>query len=315
MRPAIAATCLPALLALAPAAGALPRISAVACFSGDAPPALAQAWTLSPLLLPPALFALLYFAGVVRLWTRAGVGRGISVAEAGAFLAGAAVFFLATAWPLDAYGAWSLAAHMGQHMLLLAVAPPLLLAGRPVAGIAHALPRGWARQLHAWTGPTHRCLADRLGPATLAHVAVLVLWHVPAAIAIALTDPLLHFAMHLAFLLAGLWFWMAVWHRIREPQVGAGAGLVALVTVTMVMGFTGALLTFAPRILYPAYALRAPQIGLDPLADQQLAGLLMWVPSCLPYLAGGLWLLVHGFGRLRRRIGGATAGPSAGGVS
>jgi len=298
MRPPLAIAWL--LLAVAPAAGALPRINAAACFSGDAPPALAQAWTLSPLLLPPALLAALYFTGVARLWHRAGVGHGIALAEAGAFLAGAAVFFLATAWPLDAYGAWSLAAHMGQHMLLLALAPPLLLAGRPLAAIAHALPGGWSRRLHAWTTPAHRWLAARLGLATIAHAGVLVLWHVPSAVAIALSDPLLHFAMHLAFVLAGLWFWIAVWQRIREPDTGVGAGLVALVTVTLVMGFTGALLTFAPRILYPAYGLRAPLLGLDPLADQQLAGLLMWVPSCLPYLAGGLWLLLHGFERLRR---------------
>lgn len=304
MRVPVALACLPALLATAPAA-ALPRISAVACFSGDAPPALGQAWTLSPLLLPPALLAALYFSGLARLWRRGGTGHGITHWEATAFAAGAAVFFLATAWPLDAFGAWSLAAHMGQHMLLLAVAPPLLLAGRPLAGIAHALPKTWARALHAWAAPAHRWLAARLGLATIAHAGVMVLWHVPSAIAIALSDPLLHFAMHLAFVLAGLWFWIAVWQRIREPDTGVGAGLVALLTVTLVMGFTGALLTFAPRILYPAYALRAPLLGLDPLADQQLAGLLMWVPSCLPYLAGGLWLLLHGFDRLRRLHGAA----------
>ena len=296
------------LLALAPEAQALPRITAAACFAGDAPPALWQAWTLSPLLLGPLVLLVLYVAGVARLWRQAGVGRGIPVAAAGALLAGALVFFLATAWPIDAYAGWSLAAHVGQHMLRLAVAPPLLLAGRPLAGIAHALPRGWSQRLHAWAAPVHGWLADRLGLATVAHAGVLVVWHVPAAIAVALADPLLHLAMHAAFALAGMWFWIAVWRRIREPEAGVAPALVALVTVTVVMGFTGALLTFAPRILYPAYALRAPLLGLDPLADQQLAGLLMWVPSCLPYLAGGLWLLVHGFERLRRQHGGAAAG-------
>ena len=296
------------LLALAPEAQALPRITAAACFAGDAPPALWQAWTLSPLLLGPLVLLVLYVAGVARLWRQAGVGRGIPVAAAGALLAGALVFFLATAWPIDAYAGWSLAAHVGQHMLRLAVAPPLLLAGRPLAGIAHALPRGWSQRLHAWAAPVHGWLADRLGLATVAHAGVLVVWHVPAAIAVALADPLLHLAMHAAFALAGMWFWIAVWRRIREPEAGVAPALVALVTVTVVMGFTGALLTFAPRILYPAYALRAPLLGLDPLADQQLAGLLMWVPSCLPYLAGGLWLLVHGLERLRRQHGGAAAG-------
>ena len=293
------------LLALAPGAWALPRITAAVCFAGDAPPALGQAWTLSPLLLGPIALFLMYAVGVARLWRQAGAGRGVSVWEAAAFGAGALVFLLATMWPLDAYAAWSLAAHVGQHMLLLAVAPPLLLAGRPLAGIAHALPKAWSRRLHRWAGPVHGWLAGRLGMATAAHAGIMVLWHVPAAIAVALSDPLLHFAMHAAFVLAGMWFWIAVWRRIREPEAGVAPALVALVTVTVVMGFAGALLTFAPRILYPAYALRAPLLGLDPLADQQLAGLLMWVPSCLPYLAGGLWLLVHGFDRLRRQHGGA----------
>lgn len=75
------------------------------------------------------------------------------------------------------------------------------------------------------------------------------------------------------------WFWIALWRRLREPAVGAGAGLVALVAVTLAMGFTGALLTFAPRILYPAYALRASQIGLDPLADQQAAPAIALQPA------------------------------------
>src|SRR5690554_3940751 len=279
MKGSIAIGGLPALLAWAPGALALPRITAMACFSGDAPPALRQAWTLSPLLLGPGALFALYLVGVARLWRQAGVGRGVSMKEAGAFLAGALVFLLATLWPLDAYAAWSLSAHVGQHMLLLAVAPPLLLAGRPLAGIAHALPRKWSRRVHGWTAPVHDWLARRLGMATVAHAGIVVVWHVPAGIAVALADPLLHFAMHGAFVLAGMWFWIAVWRRIREPEAGVAPALVSLVTVTAVMGFAGALLAFAPRMLYPAYALRTPLLGLDPLADQQLAGLLMWVPS------------------------------------
>jgi putative membrane protein len=71
--------------------------------------------------------------------------------------------------------------------------------------------------------------------------------------------------------------------------------------VMMQMGFLGALLTFSGRVLYPVYAGRAPQLGLDPLVDQQLAGLVMWVPACLPYLAGALWLLARELRRSGRR--------------
>ena len=59
-------------------------------------------------------------------------------------------------------------------------------------------------------------------------------------------------------------------------------------------------MTFSRRALYPFYVERAPQLGLDVLFDQQLAGLVMWVPSCLPYLAGAIWLLAREFGRLRQ---------------
>lgn len=68
----------------------------------------------------------------------------------------------------------------------------------------------------------------------------------------------------------------------------------------MQMGFLGALLTFSRRPLYPHYAARAPELGLDVLLDQQLAGLVMWVPACLPYLAGAVWLLAREFARPRR---------------
>lgn len=269
---------------------------------GGGPPDLGSAWSLSPwLLLPLALCLGLYAAGLARLW-RGGLGRGIRPAEAAAFAAGAGCLFLATVWPLDAYGEWSLAAHMAQHMLLLALVPPLLLAGRPLAALASALPATWARGLHR-AGRPLRPAAGALAAAAVAHSAAMWAWHLPAALELALARESVHWAMHASFLAAGLWFWSALWRCIREPRAGAGPGVVAIVAVMMQMGFLGALLTFAPRVLYPVYALRAPEAGLAPLADQQLAGVLMWVPSCLPYLAGAVWLTWRGLARLDRLHG------------
>lgn len=266
------------------------------------PPTLATAWTLSPWLLVPLIAAvLLYVVGLARLWRRAGAGRGIRLPALSAGTLGLLALLAATVWPLDAFGAWSLGAHMAQHMLLLALVPPLLLAAKPVAIAANALPVGVSRALHtAFAVPAAR-LADALAPAAIAHSAVMWLWHLPRATAAALHSEPLHWAMHASFLLAGLWFWAALWRRLRDPDAGAGSGVVALVAVMMQMGFLGALLTFAPRPLYPVYLDRAPAVGLDPLVDQQLAGLVMWVPSCLPYLVGALWLLWRGFERLERR--------------
>ncbi|MBW3549300.1 MAG: cytochrome c oxidase assembly protein [Proteobacteria bacterium] len=280
--------------------------SAALAHGPEEAPTLATAWSLSPWFLVPALALLaLYLLGLGRLWRRAGPGRGVSPVEATAFAAGVLALFLAAVWPLDAYGEWSLAAHMGQHMLLLAFAPPLLLAGRPMAGIAHALPRAWSGPLHRAVAGVHARAVAGLAPATAAQAAVMGLWHLPAATAAALADDGVHWLMHGSFLLAGLWFWAALWHRVREPSAGVGPALVAIVVVMMQMGFVGALLTFSRRALYPVYAERAPVLGLEVLADQQLAGLIMWVPAALPYLIGGLWLMRQGLQRAERRQAGA----------
>jgi len=286
---------------LALAAAATP-LSAAAHDGGHGVPSLATAWTFSPLLLVPlVLFVVLYVAGLWRLWRGGHVGRGVSLAEASAFAGGVLALLLATVWPFDALGEWSLAAHMAQHMLLLAVVPPLLLAARPRAALAAALPPDWSRVLHRLAQACAIAPLRSLAAATLANVAVMWGWHSPAALELALASEAVHWLMHGSFLVAGLWLWSLLWQRIRDDASGGAlAGTVAIVVVMMQMGFLGALMTFSRRSLYPFYAERAPELGLDVLADQQLAGLIMWVPSCLPYLAGAIWLLAREFGRLRQ---------------
>lgn len=269
---------------------------------GEHAPTLAHAWSLSPWLLVPAGIALaLYVAGLTRLWHRAGIGRGVRVPAVAGFAAGVAALFFSLVWPLDSLGEWSLAAHMAQHMLLLALAPPLLLAGRPIATFAHALPPRIGALLHRTCERMHMRMVQALAAATAVHVTVMGLWHLPAATSAALGNEAVHWAMHASFLLAGLWFWAAMLRRIRDVETGVGPGLVAIIAVMMQMGFVGALLTFSRRPLYAAYVERTPALGLDALSDQQLAGLVMWVPASLPYLIGGLWLMLRWFERLERR--------------
>lgn len=272
----------------------------VAAHATDGVPTLATAWSLSPAyLLPPLVAVTLYAVGIVRLWRRAGTGRGVSTVQAAAFATGALMLFLAVVWPLDAFGEWSFAAHMAQHMILLAAVPPLMLAGQPMAVFAQALPRDWLRPLHRVGAATHGRMLAALAMATVAHSAAMWLWHLPSATAAALAHEGIHVLMHASFLVAGLWFWSALWRCVRDTRIGVGAALVALVAVMMQMGLLGALLTFSPRVLYPVYALRAPQLGMDALVDQQLAGLIMWVPACLPYLVGAIGLLAGAFAHER----------------
>lgn len=288
----IAAWTVTAALAARPASAALPE---------GPPPTLATAWTLTAWTLLPLILAILLYAwGWRHLQAGPSVARSMRRREGTAFLGGALAVALALVWPLDAFGAYSLAAHVAQHMTLLALAPALLVAGRPLAVAAAALPRPWRRG-SAVRDAGRSAGGVALGPATVAHVAAMLLWHLPAATAAALESGSVHRAMAASTLGAGLWFWGALWHRLRAGGAGAVGGLVALVTVMMVMGFLGALLTFSPRLLYPAYTDRGLLLGLDPLRDQQLAGLLMWVPAGVPYVAMGLALVIALLQHVRTR--------------
>lgn len=269
-----------------------------ASFGSPMPPWLdaETAWTLPAILA----LALLYCAGAARLLHRARAGRAATLARALAFLAGIAILLAATTGPLHDAGQWSLAAHMGQHMLLVALVPPLLLLGRPGVTMAQALPSHRGRHAHrAWRGIGDR-LARALVPAAAVQMAVIGFWHHPGAMTATLFDLRLHALMHASFLISGLWLWQALLWRIREPRAGIVPALVVIVAMMMQMGLLGALLTFSARLLYPVCSARAAAHGLDALGDQQLAGLIMWVPACLPYLIGGLWLLYRGFGRAGR---------------
>jgi len=280
--------------ALSTMSGGAPAVAHVADdFAGV--PTITGSVTLDPWILVPLLLMFgLYGVGLSKLW-RGGVGRGVTVLEAMAFGAGCAILLLALVSPLDAYGEWSLAAHMTQHMLLLSVAPPLLLLGLPLAVSAKAVPsaavQGMAGRLRRGAARPAWTLLVMPAVAMLLQGGAMWIWHVPAALAAALESPLVHIAMHASFLLVGLLFWASVLRSVRQPDTGAGGAAIALVGTMMQMGLLGALLTFAQTPLYPHYVERAPHLGLSALEDQQLAGLIMWVPAALPYVVGGIVLM------------------------
>lgn len=273
----------------------------------DSPPTLGTAWSVDP-YAPPVLLLiiLLYGLGLRVLWRR-GAGHGVSVARAAGFLAGWAVLGFAMIWPLDAFGAWLLSAHMAQHMLLMAVAPPLLLLGHPGPVVLAALPAGWARRvMHRLRRPgIHKLWMTATAPmfAMMLQAAVMWGWHLPAAMDIALRSEPVHYLMHASFLFSGLLFWTALARSLHEPAPGAGAGALAIVGTMIQMGLLSALLTFAPEPRFAYYYDRAPLLGLTALEDQQLAGLIMWVPAALPYLIGGVALAAAWLRRAERQSG------------
>jgi len=245
-------------------------------------------WSFEPwVMFCLAVSASLYVVGLRRLWRHAGHGHGVSVPQASAFAAGWLTLVVALVTPLDPLGSVLFSAHMVQHELLMLVAAPLLVVGRPLALWVWALPQAWRRMI----GSFFHHPAWRLpwlivtGPlaAWLLHALALWLWHIPALFDAALNDPTVHAWQHATFLLTALLFWWSVLGAVTRKE--QGLALVSLFTTMVHTGALGALLTLARTPWYLHYFSTTSAFGIDALEDQQLGGLIMWVP------AGGIYIL------------------------
>jgi cytochrome c oxidase assembly factor CtaG len=193
---------------------------------------------------------------------------------------------------------------MVQHELLMALAAPLLVLGRPLIPMLWALPMRWRRRLGGWAkaAPVQGGWRWATAPfaAWLLHAAALWLWHLPGPYQATLASEAMHTLQHASFLGTGLLFWWALVHG-REGRMGYGAAVFYLFATAMHSGGLGALLTFAPSPWYPAYGGSAQAWGLTALEDQQLAGLIMWIPAGLVYVVAGLILLAAWMREAERR--------------
>jgi putative membrane protein len=149
------------------------------------------------------------------------------------------------------------------HIALVLVLAPLL-----AFGLEH-----WLRRI-----PTS------LGGTTAIAAVVFWTWHAPAPYAAALSSDLIYALMQLTLLASALAFWTAV--RRATPTAAMGAILVT----TVLMGLLGALITFAGRPLYAPHFVSTLSWGVSPLQDQQLAGITMWAPGSIGYLAAAMWI-------------------------
>ena len=248
--------------------------------------------------LEPWLFALLaasvalYVRGSTRLWARAGHGRGITAGQASRFAAGWLVLAAALVSPLDAAGERSFALHMVQHEVLMVIAAPLLVTARPLEAWTWALPQPWRRRVRAFThsrgfGRAWASITEPVGAWSL-HALALWAWHVPAFFEAALAHEGLHVLQHASFLGSALLFWWSVLGR--RARAAEGVALASLFTTMLHTGVLGALLTLAPSPWYPHY-IAVAGTGFTPLEDQQLGGLVMWMPAGLVYAACALALV------------------------
>ena len=244
-------------------------------------------WTLDPFgAAVLALFAGVYARGQLRLARRSHGERGT---RAACFWAGWIALALALGPPLEALTPVSFAAHMTQHEIMMLAAAPLLVIARPLGTLLWGLPQSFAVVVKA--AAVRRAAAWLSGPlvAWLTHAAVLWGWHVPVAFEAGLRSEPVHWLQHLSFFLAAVIFWWSVFSGDRSGA-RRGIALVSVFTTAIHTTVLGALLTFSTSVWYATYAAAAPAWGLSAIEDQQLGGLIMWVPGGMVFLAAGLSL-------------------------
>lgn len=256
-------------------------------------------------LIGLGLTAVLYGMGLQRTWRASGVGHGIRRWEAACFIGGWIALFIALVSPLHPWGQVLFSAHMAQHEILMLVAAPLLVIGRPMIAFLRALPGSWASALarasnrRGWQIFWGFITAPLV--AWFVHAAVLWLWHAPALFQATLHSEWVHAAQHTSFIVVSLLFWWALIHGGRSAT-GYGVAVLYLFTTAIHSGFLGALLTFAKSTWYPDYTGRTDSWGMTALEDQQIGGLVMWVPACTVYIVAGLALFAGWLRESQRRV-------------
>jgi putative membrane protein len=250
-----------------------------------------SAWAEHPLVIVPIVVASAWYAigiGEMPLWPRR---RSFS------FGAGVAAVITALVSPLDALGETTFSWHMAQHLVLVLVAAPLLAYGAPSVPMLRALPRRLRRAVGSLPpGGFLRRVGRRLGNplvAVAAHTMALWFWHLPAAYESAIASEAVHALEHVCFLGTSFWFWATIIPSHRRSAAPYPLRTLAVFGGLLQSGALGALLVFASRSLYAIHADGPAAWGLSPLEDQQLAGVLMWVPPAGLYLTAMSILLAR----------------------
>jgi putative membrane protein len=187
--------------------------------------------------------------------------------------------------PVDGAGGVLFSAHMLQHELLMVVTAPLLVLARPVPAMLRALPRGWRAPVAHGALRPYQALAQPT-VAWAFHALALWVWHFPWLFDLSVRNDAVHALQHASFFFAALVFWESLLVHRR----GYAIGVISLFTTTLHMGALAGIITLADVPWYRAYAYTTAAWGLTPLEDQQLGGLIMWIPAGLVYVVAALWM-------------------------
>jgi putative membrane protein len=261
----------------------------------DAHPA-GYPWTFDPWIVAPfAILVALYGVGVIRLASRSR-RPGSMLFRALLYCCGMLTLGCALLSPLHWLGEHLFTFHMIEHEIVMAVSAPLIVLARPAGILLWALP-GKSRRIAGSLmrspmigGPWKWCTSAT--NATIIHGLAIWAWHVPALFDAAVTNTALHRLQHLSFFATAILFWWAIVWRS-----GYGTSAWHLFATMIHTSVLGALMALAPRVLYVAQTRTAMGWGLTPLEDQQMAGIIMWVPAGTIYAAAAMTMLalwIHG---------------------
>ncbi len=241
--------------------------------------------------VPIVLAALLYVFGLRKL-TRAAVAHGRSARRRRAigFGVGWLTLVVALLSPMHALAEALFSMHMVQHEILMVVAAPVLVLSRPLVPMLWALPAPWRRRagraLQSRSVRTAWKALSSIPIAWMLHAVAIWIWHLPMLYDQTLTSSAAHAAQHASFFATAVLFWWS----ITRGRAARALSVLALFTTAVHTGALGALIALSPTPWYPRYGETSGAWGLTALEDQQLAGLIMWMPATIAYVAGALWL-------------------------
>ena len=253
---------------------------------------LLYTWSFDPLIVFGLLAsAFIYVTGVRNLWRAGGRAHGIGLWAAAAFAGGWISMFVALVSPLHPWGEVLFSAHMTQHEILMLISAPLFVLGRPFVAAMWAVPHASRRPIGAVfnTSRLKNVWRKLTVPfiAFVIHAIALWAWHIPFLFQATLKSDLVHTFQHASFFLSALLFWWAIIYGGRGLS-SYGAGVLYLFITSIHSWLLGVLLTLTSRVWYPAYSETTAWWGLTPIEDQQLGGLIMWVPAGIVYIIAAL---------------------------
>jgi putative membrane protein len=274
----------------------------------------ALGWQFEPLvLLPLLLIGGSYFVGRRRLQLLRRRAESDDAGKACLFGLGWAALALALLSPIHSFSEELFFVHMAQHVLLMSVAVPLLMLANPMPTMLWSLPDpariavGRTLAADGWPLRTLK-LATRPIVAWWLFVLDLWLWHQPPAYQAALESEAVHYAQHLLFMVtAVLFWWPVIGPAPLRSRLSYPARMLYVFVAWVPNSVLGAGFTFAPAALITFYEARPRHWGIDPLIDQQLAGLIMWIPGDMIYAAAMMVLLIAALRQEDRREARAAA--------